>query len=293
MDTEHRHELKTNELVNLLTHFPQFLKNNANMLIGIGLIVIGLVTWPLFSRMKQQKVIAEDSKVSKSIQLIGQDIMAALGAYREKPDQLNPALDTILVNANALMELTSETDNPNLEALAYIKAAQAIRTELQLRKDMVNAETVDAQIQKAQDAYEKASNVAVMPTMKAMAQFGLGLCAEERGQTQQAAEIYSAITKDESFAATVFPAQAQSRLDALRENAESFTFVEAEPAQIEEAPVAPAAEAPQVQVEQPATDAPVAPTAPAAPAVPAVPAAPAESAPPAAETEAAQPAGQP
>jgi len=44
MDSGHRHELKTNELVDLMTHFPQFLKNNANMIIGIALILIGLVT---------------------------------------------------------------------------------------------------------------------------------------------------------------------------------------------------------------------------------------------------------
>lgn len=282
MDSGHRHELKTNELVDLLTHFPQFLKKNANMLIGMALILIGLVTWPLFSRMKQQKVIAEDSRVSEAVQLLNKDVMTALQAYEQKPEELNPALDTILVNADALLNLISETDNPNLAALGYIKAAQAIRTQLHLKKETVSVETVDAQIQKAQEAYEKAAGAAVMPTMKAMAQFGLGLCAEERGQTRQAAEIYTAIIKDENFAVTIFPKQAQLRLDALDENAESFTFVQAEPVKVEDAP--------PVQLEQPQT---TAPATPAAPVTPAVPAAPAETAPPATEPQAAQPAGQP
>ena len=169
MDSEHRHELKSNELVDLLTHFPQFLKKNANIIIGIALIVIGFVTWPIFSKMSRQKTIAEESRVSESIQLLGQDVMKVLQAYEKNPEQLNPSLDAILVNANALMNLTSKTDNPNLAALAYIKAAQAIRTELHLKNDIVSAETVDTQIQKAQDAYEKASSVAAIPTMKAMA----------------------------------------------------------------------------------------------------------------------------
>ena len=249
MDSEHRHELKSNELVDLLTHFPQFLKKNANIIIGIALIVIGFVTWPIFSKMSRQKTIAEESRVSESIQLLGQDVMKVLQAYEKNPEQLNPSLDAILVNANALMNLTSKTDNPNLAALAYIKAAQAIRTELHLKNDIVSAETVDTQIQKAQDAYEKASSVAAIPTMKAMAQFGLGLCTEERGQTQQAAEIYQAIVDDEAFAATVFPKQAQLRLDALDDNAESFTFVEA-PAEVKQTPVTEAVQIPEAMTEQ-------------------------------------------
>jgi len=149
-----------------------------------------------------------------------------------------------------------------LIALAYIKAAQAIRTELHLRDEVVSAEMVDTQIQKAQDAYEKASAAAVIPAMKAMAQFVQGLCAEERGQTQQAADIYKAIADDETFAATIFPKMAQSRLESLDDNAESFTFVEAQPEpESVEAPVSVTPEA----VSQPApaatsTPAPETPT---------------------------------
>ena len=246
MDSEHRHELKSNELANFLTHFPDFLKKNANIIIGVALIAIALITWPMFNRMSRQKTIAEASQVSESIQMLSQDIMKALQAYKESPEQLNPALNTILVNADKLLASASETDNPNLEALAYVKAAQAIRTELHLKNEVVSAETVDTQIQKAQEAYEKASAVAAIPTMKAMAQFGLGLCAEERGQAQQAADIYTAITNDETFAATVFPQKAQLRLDALDDNVESFTFVKAAPKTIEvPIPVTPANAAPQ------------------------------------------------
>ena len=286
MDSEHRHELKSNELADFLTHFPDFLKKNANIIIGVALIAIALVTWPMFSKMSRQKTIAEESMVSESIQLLGQDVMKALQAYKETPEQLNLALDTILANAKELMDLTSETDNPNLAALAYIKAAQAIRTELHLKNEVVSADTIDMQINKAQEAYEKASAVAAIPTMKAMAQFGLGLCAEERGQTQQAAEVYQAIVDDETFAATVFPKKAQLRLDALDDNAESFTFVEAAPKTIEvPIPVTPAITAPQPvpaspQVTVEAVD-PAAQPEPAAPAEIAIPAPEA----PAAETD--------
>ncbi|MBL7214083.1 MAG: hypothetical protein ISS71_00225 [Phycisphaerae bacterium] len=268
MDSEHRHELKTNELADLLAHFPEFLKRNVNPIIGISLIVIGLITWPMFTKMSRQKTITEESQVSKSIQMLGQDIGQALQSYQSAPEQLNPALSTILVNANALIDLTGETDNPNLAALAYIKAAQAIRTELHLRKEIVSPEILDTQTQKAQEAYEKAAQMAVIPTMKAMAQFGTALCTEERGQTQQAAEIYRAIIDDAGFAATVFPKLAQQRLDSLDDNAESFTFVETAPVESEEAPSTEVMQTPEATTVE---------------------AEPAETPPPAAETEIVEP----
>lgn len=226
MDSDHRHELKTNELADLLTHFPQFLKRNANTLIGLALIIIGLVTWPLLSKMSREKELAEDTRVSQSIQMLGQDIGAALQALQNNPEQLNSALNTILANAEALLDLSAETDNPNLSALASIKAAQAIRTELHLRNNQVSAETVNEQTQKAQEAYEKAAQKATQPSLQAMAQFGIGLCAEERGQAEQARDIYNDIVANEAFEPTVFPKMAQLRLDTLEENTESFTFAD-------------------------------------------------------------------
>lgn len=263
MDSEHRHELKSNELADVLTHLPEFFKKNANMIIGISLIIIAFVTWPLFSKMSRQKAIAEKSQVAESIRMLSGDIGAALTAYQNTPEELAPALGTIEANAEALMELTSKTNNPNLAALAYIKAAQAIRTELHLRKEIVGAETIEAQTQKAQEAYEKAAEKAAIPTMKAMAQFGIGLCTEERGQTEQAAEIYQAIIDDESFAATVFPNLAQQRLDSLADSTETFIFVDAPVIEVDAAtmpefnltPELMQQEAPAVEIVTPDADA--------------------------------------
>jgi len=226
MDSEHRHELKTNELADLLTHFPQFLKRNANFLIGISLIIIGLISWWVLPKMKQEKEIAEETRVSQSIQMLGQDIRLAVQTSQANPEQADQALNTILANAEALLEISADTENPDLLALACIKAAQAIRTELHLRTDFVSAETVSAQIQKAEEAYAKAAQTASLPNMQAMAQIGIGLCAEERGQIEQARDIYNEIVGNETFESTVFPKMAQQRLDMIEENAESFTFAQ-------------------------------------------------------------------
>lgn len=229
MDSEHRHELKTNELADTLAHLPKLIKENANMIIGLGLIAVALITWPMFTKMSQQKEIAEQSEMTQAIQLLDQDVINVLRAAPDDTQAKLEALNSLLTNADDLLQKASKTDNPNLAAMAQIKAAQAIRTELHLRPE-VDAETLETQIQKAKDAYSQAFEKAQTPALKAMAQLGLGLCSEELGQTAQAAEIYQQIVSDESYEATVPAAQAQKRLDGLEDNSETFNFAEAPPA---------------------------------------------------------------
>lgn len=248
MDSKHRHELKTNELAEGLKHLPQLIKDNANTIIGITLIGVALITWPMFNKMSQKKERTEQTAMTQSIQALDRDVYAVLQSPADDMLAQTEALDMLLVNADALLEKASEIDNPNLAAMAQIKAAQAIRTELHLRKE-VDADMLERQIQKAKDAYQKAFENAETATIKAMAQFGLALCSEELGQTDQAAELYQQIVEDESYKATVVPAQAQLRLDTLEDNAEVFNFA-AVPVVIEE-PV----EAEEV-IEQIAQDSP-------------------------------------
>jgi tetratricopeptide (TPR) repeat protein len=232
MDSQHRHELKSNELAEGLRHLPGLLKDNANTIIGIILIGAALITWPMFNKMSRQKEIAEQTEITQSIQMMDRDVYAVLQAPADDMLAKSEALETLLINADALLEKASTIDNPNLSAMAQIKAAQAIRTELHLREE-VDADMLERQIQKAEEAYQKALEVADTPTIKAMAQFGLGLCSEELGQTDQAAEVYRQIVEEESYKATVLPTQAQRRLDSLADNTEVFNF-SAVPVVIEE-----------------------------------------------------------
>jgi predicted negative regulator of RcsB-dependent stress response len=251
MDAEHRHELKANELAEGLKNLPQWIKDNANTIIGIVLIAAALITWPMFKKMANKKELAEATTITNSIQMMDQDIVAVLQAPADDMLAKSEALDTLLVNADTLLGQASETDNGNLSALARIKAAQAIRTELHLRQE-VDAEMLERQIQKAQEAYQQALKSADTPSITAMAEFGLALCSEELGQIDQAAELYQTIANNESYKATVFPTQAQKRLDTLSDNTEVFTF-DAVPVVIEEKSTEPpVTEEPEVTaVEEP------------------------------------------
>ncbi|MHC4773112.1 MAG: tetratricopeptide repeat protein, partial [Planctomycetota bacterium] len=164
-----------------------------------------------------------------------QDVRSILQSPADDTSARSEALNTYLVNADELLNKAADTDIPNLAAMAQVKAAQAIRTELHLRPE-VTAEMLESQVQKSADAYQKALETAESPTIRAMAQFGLGLCSEELGQTDQAADIYQQIIDDESYKATTLPTQAQRRLDAIEENSESFNFAEV-PVAIENLPL--------------------------------------------------------
>ena len=234
MDSQHRHELKTNELAEGLSHLPGLLKDNANTIIGVLLIATALITWPMLSKMANRKDLAERAAVSQSIQMLDQDVRSILQSPADDIPARSEALNTYLVNADELLNKAADTDIPNLAAMAQVKAAQAIRTELHLRQE-VTAEMLESQVQKSADAYQKALETAESPTIRAMAQFGLGLCSEELGQTDQAADIYQQIIEDESYKANTLPTQAQRRLDAIEENSESFNFAEV-PVAIENLP---------------------------------------------------------
>lgn len=267
MDTEHRHELKTNDLADWMTHIPEFLKENVSTIIGVALIVVAFVTWPMFTRMRAAAEVAKAAEVTSQIQNLERDIYGvAQGAEKDEATRLQ-ATSALVVSANALLEQANKIDNPDLAAMAQIKAAQALRTELQVRTGRVSAEEVQTRIGQAQDAYQKALASATTPTLKAMAKLGLGLCAEELGQRDAAAVIYKEILDTAEFAPTVFPAQAQQRLDGLNGNLETFVFT---PVPVEPAAAAPAV-SPTLEVTPAAAPEAAAATAPAVETTPPTP----------------------
>ena len=67
MDAEHRHELKTNELADWLTHAPQYFRDNARTIIGLVLIIIAVITWPLFKRMRTKADLRQKAQTTDMI----------------------------------------------------------------------------------------------------------------------------------------------------------------------------------------------------------------------------------
>ena len=60
-----------------------------------------------------------------------------------------------------------------------------------------------------------------------MAKFGLGLCAEDMGDFDEAGRIYQSIVDNQDFEGTVFPTRAKLRLEEMEDNKGIFVFVDA------------------------------------------------------------------
>ena len=222
MDTKHRHELKTNELADWIGHLPEFFRKNYMQVIGVALIIAGLVGVPIFNRVRRNTIAKQYAETTSLIQQITQ---AKIMVIRNAGMGMQNAL---LVSASALETAAKEAKNPHSAALAFIKRAEALRTDLHYQPGNVERSVVQAQVSQAKKAYEQAIEKAQgNNTLVAMARLGLGLCAEEVGNFNQAQQIYQQIASNQDFEGTVFGAQAQLRLELIDDNKAKFVFVTA------------------------------------------------------------------
>jgi tetratricopeptide (TPR) repeat protein len=229
MDSAHRHELKMNELADWVGHLPDFIRRNYIQIIGAGLIIVGLVVLPVFKRMRRSAAQKQQAEILRLIQKVEQDkVMAVRGGGVDIQNLL-------LISANSFETAAKNVKNPYSAALALIKQAEALRADLHYKVGRVGQAVVQAQINQARSAYQQAIKKAQgNNTLVAMSKFGLGLCAEELGKFDQAKQIYEEIAANVDFEGTVFPAQAQLRLELMDDNRARFVFVEAPEPQPEE-----------------------------------------------------------
>ena len=226
MKAKHRHELKTNELAEWINHAPQYLRENTTMIIGVIIILIAIFTWPTLAKMRILSKERQNAEVTTVIEQLSRNKMMAIRSQIEDAS----ASGSLLAPAAALKTAASETKNSSLAALALIKQGEALRADLHYKAGSINSETIRSNIAQATKAYQQAIKKTEGKTgqaqITAMAKFGLGLCAEELGKFDKAAEIYRQIIADTQFEGTVVPAQAQLRLDAMPDNKTRFVFVD-------------------------------------------------------------------
>jgi tetratricopeptide (TPR) repeat protein len=225
MDSKERHELRTNELADWLGHIPDFLHKYRNQLVGLALIIIGLISWPILNRWRQQSDFAINAQISRELGSL--EANKALAIRQQQDSQQEFMADAFLVAANNLAEEAKKAPSEDLSAIALIKRGQALRMDLIYRKEAVTDDVVAAQIKQAQEAYQQAFDKAKLPAVKAMAQLGLGLCTEESGLLDEARNIYQKIADEPSYAGTPLPKAAKDRIANMDDNNKKYVFAEA------------------------------------------------------------------
>jgi len=244
MKADHRHELKTNELAEWIANLPQWAKENRTAIIAVSAaiaVVVGLYIWRTYSKkVAVQKQIELTDLIS---QLTGSK-MQILGAQAQGKD-----LSYILVQrggpADRLKIFSENVNNDQMAALALIKQAEALRTELHYRPETVSTQDLTTQIDQAKASYTEALKKASSgsrgagssPSLEAAAKFGLGICQEELGNFEEAQQIYHDIATDPNFEGTVAKALAEQRLQTMADYKTQVVF------KLASAPVAEAAPA--------------------------------------------------
>ena len=226
MKSEHRHELKTNELADWIAHIPQYVRQNLRTVIGVSVIIIGIISWPLLAKKKRAGDTADKAQFTQLITELNRAKGAALRSGGMD------ASNSLLFLANQLEMQVSEAKDPIVAALILIKRAEALRADLHYTLEDASGDVLASQITQSQKAYRKAiEKVRGNPdahSLVAMATFGLGLCAEELGELDNARAIYNRILANTDFEGTIFPRQAELRLESLADSIEDFVFVKAD-----------------------------------------------------------------
>jgi len=232
MKSDHRHELKTNELAEWIANFPQWARDNGKIVIGVSVVaalIIGSALW--YWRKTNVESAVQQLEFTNLIAKLPQNKMQVLMAQSSGRDTSYLLIET----AVALETVANSTQDENMAALALIKRAESLRAGVHYRQETVNPADLRTAVEGAKLAYTKAiSKAENNPSLMAMARFGLGLCEEEIGNFDGAEKIYREIIENGDFEGTTAVARAQRRLETMGDYKKRIVF---KPAPIPKPPV--------------------------------------------------------
>jgi hypothetical protein len=244
MKAEHRHELKTNELVQWLNNFPQWVKTNAKTIIAAVVILVAAISVFLFNYYKEKQVYNTADYFTSLISQLNNSQTQIIHAASQGQD----VAFQLLGIADELQTAAQTFQNPEMISIAYTKSGDAIRSELHYRQITPAKNVAVEQIEKALTAYnnalEKGSD---KPAYLAAAKFGIAISNEELQKFEDAKKLYNEILQNPDFKPTVAYKDAAKRLKIMDQYASGVTFKSAPmPAQTVEPQLQP-----QIQIQAP------------------------------------------
>jgi len=220
MKSDHRHELKTNELADWLSHLPEWTRQNLGTIILITAMLAaaaGIYIWRTHSRN-----VAQTQQHLEFTSLLNQFAGGKMQIVQAQSQGKDESF-MLIQPANNLQSFAQRTKNDRMAALALIKRAEALRAELHY--GTVQKEYLISQTNLAKASYAEAlQRCPDDPSLAAAAKLGLGLCEEELGNFEQARQIYQEVTANPDFEATVAVVQAGRRLATMADYQQEIVF---------------------------------------------------------------------
>ena len=223
MKSEHRHELKTNELAEWIGNLPQWARKNLKEIIYVSVLVVAVAGAYFYHRYQKDVVsVREKAKLTNIISGLSQTKMRIIQAQTQGAD-----ISYMLLQIAQSLQVTAQDSKDDLTAaLALIKQAEALRAELYYRLETATAEEKESQIGRALAVYNTALlRASASPSLTAIAKLGLGLCEEELGNYEQAQQIYRDIVEDPAFEGTTAVASAKLRLETMGDYTHEIVFM--------------------------------------------------------------------
>jgi tetratricopeptide (TPR) repeat protein len=216
MRAEHRHELKQNALAEWLFNLPQWAMQNLRTISYISAVVVIVVAYIIWYRYQKTVVTArEQNAITSLLSQLPQQKSQIAQAQAQGMD----VSYTLLQMANELDSIAGSSKKDAVAALALIKEAEILRTELHFRLGAISQQDLINQINRAKENYTKALDTYLKrspnKTLEAMAKLGLGLCEEEIGNFDQAKVLYNEIVTATQYQGTTPAAAAKRRLETM------------------------------------------------------------------------------
>jgi tetratricopeptide (TPR) repeat protein len=222
MKSEHRHQLKTNELAEGIANSIQWAKQNYKTIIYVSIVVVLVAGSYFWNKYQKTVVIAEEQQELSN--LLAQMPRQKLQILQAKTQGQDYSIMLIQLAEN-LNNIAQSAKNEQTAAIALIKKADILRAELLYRPGDISKQDLTTQIQRAKESYEQAIEKAVEnPSLTASAKFGMGLCDEELGNFQQAKQTYKDIIENIDFQGTVAVHQAIQRLEIMDNFEKNLVF---------------------------------------------------------------------
>ncbi|HCO95372.1 MAG TPA: hypothetical protein DIU00_15720 [Phycisphaerales bacterium] len=224
MKSDHRHELKTNELAEWLGNLPEWTKENLSTIIIVVVVVLAagaIYGWRLYS--KNVVLVREQTEFTDLINQVSGGKMQILQGQQAQGRDLSFIL---LQPANNLLNFAQKTSHKQMAALALIKRAEALRAELHYGSpdEQYSIKQTNLAKDSYTEAFEKSSK---NPTLAAAAKFGLGLCEEELGNFEQARQAYREVAENSELENTLAAVQAKRRLETMADYEKKVVFMPA------------------------------------------------------------------
>jgi hypothetical protein len=248
MKAEHRHELKTNDLAIWLSNLPNWTKENLRTVIYVAVVIVLVIASAIYYHYQNTVLTGQDQE---KLATIVSQLQQQKAYIAQKQSQGEDNSFMLLSFVDQLETIAKSSSNDAVVALALIKEAEVLRTELQMRFGPASQQDINTPINKAQDLYNKALTRlknSPNPTLEAMAKNGLGLCEEELGNTEAARKLYQEVATSASYEGTVPAIEARQRLTAMDSLKEKVVLKPMPRAKVQAAP-APAATEPNSPVQ--------------------------------------------